>query len=120
MKYCAVALGMLIIFSGLAFAADVDGTWTGTVSTPGGDFPVSFTFKADGATLTGSMLGQENNQIAIKNGKIDAGNISFSVTLDMGGQEMALAYKGVVAPDQIKMAGEAMGTPFEFVVKKAK
>jgi hypothetical protein len=120
MKFVALTAVMLMLLSGLAFAADVDGTWTGTVSTPGGDFPVSFTFKADGATLTGSMLGQENNQIAIKNGKIDGSNISFSVTLDMGGQEMVLAYKGVVAPDQIKMAGEAMGTPFEFVVKKTK
>ncbi len=120
MRVGALAVAMLLLLTGMALAADVDGTWTGTVSTPGGDFPVNFTFKADGANLTGSMLGQENNQIPIKEGKIDGSNISFKVSLDMGGQAMELSYKGVVAADQIKLSGEAMGTPFEFTVKKAK
>jgi hypothetical protein len=34
-----------------AFAADVDGKWAGSVTTPNGDFPQAFTFKADGAKL---------------------------------------------------------------------
>jgi hypothetical protein len=119
MRFSALVVAVLLVFAGLAFGADVDGKWTGTVSTPNGDFPVNFTFKAEGANLNGSMLGQENNQIPIKEGKIDGNNISFTVSLDMGGNEMKLSYKGVVAADQIKLSGEAMGTPFEFTVKKA-
>jgi hypothetical protein len=119
MRFCVLTVALLLVVSGLAFGADVDGKWTGTVSTPNGDFPVNFTFKADGANLTGSMLGMENNQIPIKEGKIDGSNISFVVVMDMGGNEMKLSYKGAVSADQIKMSSEAMGQPFEFVVKKA-
>lgn len=118
MKLFVYAAALLLLaFS--AFAADVDGKWTGSVSTPNGDFPVNFTFKADGNMLTGSMAGPDGNDIAIKDGKIDGANISFSLTLDFGGNSMQLNYKGVVASDQIKMSGEAGGMPFEFVVKKA-
>ena len=120
MRLGAHALGLLLVVAGLAFGADVDGKWTGTVSTPGGDRPITFVFKAAGATLTGSMLGQANNQIAIKDGKINGNNISFSVTIDMGGDSMKLDYKGVVSADQIKLSGVSMGQPFELALKRAK
>ena len=35
-------------------------------------------------------------EIAIKDGKIDGANISFSITLDFGGMPFMLSYKGVV------------------------
>jgi hypothetical protein len=118
MKFLApVAALLLLAFS--AFAADVDGKWTGSVSTPNGDFPVAFNFKADGATLNGSMAGPDGGDIAIKDGMIDGANISFWLSLDFGGNTLKLTYKGVVAPDEIKISGEAAGMPFEFVVKKA-
>jgi hypothetical protein len=109
----------LLLFTASVFAADVDGKWTGTVSTPNGDFPVSFTFMADGAMLNGSMAGPDGGDIAIKDGMIDGANISFWLSLDFGGNAMKLTYKGVVASDQIKITGDAGGMPFEFVVKKA-
>jgi opacity protein-like surface antigen len=102
-----------------ALAADVDGKWTGSVSTPGGDFPVAFDFKADGAMLKGTMAGPDGSDIAIKDGMIDGANISFWLSLDLGGNALKLTYKGVVASDQIKISGDADGMPFEFVVKKA-
>jgi hypothetical protein len=120
MRFGAFTMGLLLLLAGMAFGADVDGTWTGTASTPGGDFPVNFTFKAEGGTLTGTMLDQGNNQIPIKDGKIDGNNISFTVTLDFGGQEITVSHKGVMAADEIKFSGESMGMPFEFTVKKAK
>ena len=114
-----IALAFFVLGS-VMFAADVDGKWTGSVSTPGGDFPVGFTFKAEGATLTGTMMGMDGMDIAIKDGKVDGANISFNVTLDFGGMPFMLNYKGVVAADQIKFTGEAAGMPFEFTVKKSK
>ena len=108
--------GLLLGIS--AFAADVDGKWSGTVSTPGGDFPQTFTFKADGDKLTGSMTGMDGMEIKIADGKVDGNNISFSVTLDFGGMPFILSYKGVVSKDQIKLTGDAGGQAFELVVKK--
>ena len=115
----AIAAGLLLLAASV-FAASPDGKWKGTVSTPNGDFPVAFTFKADGAALSGSLEGMDGNQIPIKDGKVDGDNISFSVTLDFGGMPFLLTYKGVVSDAEIKFNGDAGGMPFEFVVKKDK
>ncbi len=88
----------LLLLAVSAFAADVDGKWTGNVSTPNGDFPVAFTFKADGAMLTGSMAGMDGNDIAIKDGMIDGANISFWLSLDMGGQRSEADLQGSGVP----------------------
>jgi hypothetical protein len=119
MKFFASAAAALMLFAVSALAADVDGKWTGSLSTPNGDIPVSFNFMADGATLNGSMAGPDGSDIAIKDGKIDGANISFWLSLDFGGNALKLTYTGVVAADQIKISGDAAGMPFEFVVKKA-
>jgi hypothetical protein len=118
MKFRAAFAGLfLLAFS--ALAADVDGKWAGTMATPMGDIPIGFTLKANGATLTGSTTGPDGAEIAIKDGKVDGANISFSVTFDFGGTPFTLMYKGVVSADSIKFSGDAGGMPFEVVVKKA-
>ena len=117
MKVSLIAIAVLLLAVPV-FAADVDGKWTGSLSTPGGDFPVSYTLKADGTKLTGTSTGIDGSEIAIKDGKIDAANISFSVTLDFGGMPFTINYKGVVAADQIKMSGDFGGQAMDFVVKK--
>jgi len=110
-------LAMLFVSMPLS-AATVDGKWAGSIDTPMGALPVVFDFKADGATLTGTT-GPEGMTVPIKNGKIDGDKISFSVDLDFGGMSFTLSYNGVVSPEQIKITGDFMGMPFEFVVKKA-
>jgi hypothetical protein len=100
-------------------AATVDGKWTGSVETPMGAIPVSYEFKADGATLTGTTGTPDGGTAPIKNGKIDGDKISFIVDLDFGGMTLTLSYTGIVSADQIKITGDFMGMPFEFVVKKA-
>ncbi len=116
-KVYAIVVGLMLL-AAPAFAADVDGKWSGTVSTPMGDIPVAYEFKAEGATLTGTTLGIDGGNVPIKDGKVDGNNISFNVTLDFGGMAIDLSYKGVVTPTEIKMTGDFMGMPFEFVVKK--
>src|SRR6476659_8700195 len=54
---------LVLVVCVTAYAADIDGTWTGTVQTPMGDFPVTFTFKADGAKLTGSTMGFDGAEV---------------------------------------------------------
>jgi hypothetical protein len=119
MKVRSFALALLLTAVSV-FAADVDGKWSGSVSTPNGDFPVGFAFKADGAKLTGTMEGMDGMNIPIADGKVDGANISFTVTLDFGGMPLVLNYKGVVSAAEIKLMGDAMGMPFELTVKKAK
>jgi hypothetical protein len=119
MKIAALVLGLLLA-AVPAFAADVDGKWAGSITTPNGDVPVGFTFKADGTTLTGTTTGPDGSEIAIKNGKIDGANITFVVALDFGGMPLELGYKGVVSASEIKLTLDFMGIPVEMVVKKTK
>ena len=117
MKFYVLAIAVLL-FASPVFAADIDGKWTGTISTGAAEFPVTFNLKADGAKLTGTTLGIDGSEVQLKDGKIDGANITFNVTLDFGGMPFAIAYKGVLAGDQLKMTAEVMGMPMEFVVKK--
>ena len=68
-------LAILVLLTASCFAADVDGKWTGAMSTPNGDVPVTFAFKTDGAALTGSTSGPDGSEITIANGKADGNNI---------------------------------------------
>src|SRR5256885_10358719 len=108
---------VLLLMTVSAFAADIDGKWSGTIATPNGVFPQTFTFKADGAALSGSLSLMPGMDIPIANGKVDGNNISFSVTLDFG-MPFTLTYTGVVAGNELKVKGDAGGMPFEFVLKK--
>ena len=116
MKYFSIAIGVLLL-AGFAFAADIDGKWSGTIT--GMDMPIEFLFKAEGKTLTGSHI-VSGAETAIKDGKIDGDKISFTVSLDMGGSPMKIEHKGVVSADQIKMTYDMGGQPGEIVLKKAK
>jgi hypothetical protein len=111
-------LVLMLLFAAPAMAADVDGKWSGSLSTPNGDVTVGFEFKADGTALTGTTTGPDGSALPIKNGKIDGNKISFVVTIDFGGMMFDLNYTGVVSPAEIKMTAEFAGMPFEFTVKK--
>ena len=116
-RFLGLAAGLLLTAS--AFAADVDGKWTGTMMTPMGDVVVNYTFKADGAKLAGFTTGPDGAEVKISDGKVDGSNLSFSITFDFGGMPFTMNYKGVLAKDQIKFTIDIFGMPIELVVKKA-
>ena len=64
-------------------AADVTGTWSSEMTTPDGNsFPLTFTFKQEGATLTGTVQGPMGDPMDIVNGKIDGDKFSFDVSFN--------------------------------------
>ena len=111
-------LALAVLLASAAFAADVDGKWNGTMSTPNGDIPVAFDFKADGATLNGTTTGPAG-EIQIKDGKVDGSNISFTVTFDFNGMPLTINYKGVVSKNEIQFKLDVFGMPFDLLVKRA-
>lgn len=107
-----------------AFAADVTGKWSAEVPGRGGQARTqNMEFKADGATLTGSMEGMNGNSTPITDGKIDGDTVTFKVVREMNGNTMKSVYVGTVAGDEIKfkmtMEGRE-GPPREFTAKRAK
>lgn len=101
------------------WAADVDGKWTGVVSTPNGDVTVNYDLKADGTALTGTTSAPDGTEVAIKEGKIEGDKISFNVAFDIEGMPLEIPYTGVVTPTEIKLTAVVFGMPFEYVIKKA-
>ena len=111
----------LALLLAVAVAADISGKWTGDVPGRGGaTAPATFTFKVDGGKLTGSMTGPQGD-VPLQEGKVTGDQISFSTTLDFGGNSVKLLYKGTVGGDQIKMTREREGSgqPREFTIKRS-
>jgi hypothetical protein len=117
MKFKTLLLGLLLV-SAPAFAATVDGDWSGSLDTPNGPTVISYSFKADGTTLTGTTTGPDGAKVAIKDGKIDGNNITFTVDFDMQGTAMSFKYTGVVSADGIALATDFQGQAMKFTVKK--
>ncbi len=114
----AVLAAALVIMAAPARAADIDGKWTGSIDTPMGAIQITCTFKADGATLVGSMSGIDGSEVPIKYGKIDGDKISYVISLDFGGMPLEFNYTGVVHGDSLQMSSDFMGMPFMFTLKR--
>jgi hypothetical protein len=109
----------LVLAAAPAFAADIDGKWTGSIDTPGGAMTIAYTFKSDGATLTGSSLGPDGSPLPVKNGKVDGNKISFTQDIDFGQGPITFNYTGVVSPTELKLHSVFMDMPIDFALKKA-
>ena len=112
------ALLLLTAVSG--YAADIDGKWKGQL--PGRDGTmreISFDFKANGTSLSGSMQGFRG-EVPISEGKIENGAIQFKVALTMGGSAMVMNYQGILSGSELKMKMASENSPrsVEFQLKK--
>ena len=115
---CAL-LAMVFSTANVFAAADVSGTWSGELSGGNGSFQLSFTFKQDGAKLTGSVQGPQGEAIAISDGKVDGDKISFNVAFN----GMTIVHTGTIntAGDEIKLTSTSdQGPAGEIVLKRAK
>lgn len=63
--------------------ADLSGAWTGTLSTPAGNFPLKYTFKTDGTTLSGTTMSQQG-EVPITDTEIKGNEFSFHTTYNGG------------------------------------
>lgn len=108
----------LLLAAAPAFAAGIDGTWTGSIDTQNGPVMVSYTFKAEGTKLTGSTMGPDGSVIQIKDGTIDGSKISFAIDLNFNGNTTTLKYTGTVSSGQIALTTTFMDMPMSFTVKK--
>jgi hypothetical protein len=115
----------LILFMALAavsvFAADPSGKWTWEMEGRDGQKRTqNLTLKAEGDKLTGSMAGRQGER-PIENGKVSGDEISFTMTMQMGGESRKMTYKGKVAGDELKLNMSVEGGQMarDFVAKRA-
>jgi hypothetical protein len=120
-----ISLAFLVLAASASFAADVnvDGKWTAEVAGRGGQTrTTTFTFKAEGEKLTGTVSGMQADQ-PISDGSIKGDAIAFNVVVNFNGNEIKMVYKGTVAGDEIKMVRTregAEGPGQEIVAKRVK
>jgi hypothetical protein len=92
MKKLLLLLGVLLVTSVTALAADVTGTWKGMLLPPGSNDPaqadpLTATLKQDGAKITGTV-GPEGQQLPITSGTITENKLTL--TISQGTREMTL------------------------------
>jgi hypothetical protein len=88
-----------------AFAIGVDGTWTGSFSGMGGQpMQMTYNFKKEGDTLTGTVSGEPGQRIPIKDGKIDGTKISFAFDVEFNNMKWINKYTGVLLGNELNLS----------------
>ncbi|MFI5159723.1 MAG: hypothetical protein ACHQHN_00530 [Sphingobacteriales bacterium] len=83
MKKKILLTAALLLSFGAAFAyfADMNGKWSAMLKGPNGDeFPISYTFKTDGATLTGTLTSSIGT-FNITDGQVKGDSLWFTADL---------------------------------------
>ena len=108
-----LSLGLTAFLASSA-AADVSGKWKAEFTTPDGTQRTNtFTLKADGAKLTGTVAGTQD-ETPIQNGKINGDDISFTAERPFG----SFAYAGKVTGNEIKFKVTFNDQSFEITAKR--
>ena len=119
-KLLFVGLVLLAVATVILAADAITGKWVyemqGRDGTPR---PVTIELKADGAALTGSVLGAGGGRGGggggapqaqpISNGKVNGNNVSFEVTRETQNGARTTKYEGAVAGSEMKLKVTAPG-----------
>ena len=126
MKITKVLLivSIVLLCLAFAFAADITGKWTASITTAIGEMNYTFDFKVEGTKLTGKAvmsMGDNTSESALTEGSVKGDEISFVETLKVQGQELRCEYKGKISGDEIRGSRQvgSYGTE-DFVAKRAK
>jgi hypothetical protein len=111
---------LLLVLAIPAIAADIAGKWSASFDTQIGVQNYTYTFKVDGAKLTGTAESQFG-KTEITEGAVKGDEISFTENLDYQGNALTITYKGKIAGDEIKFTRNVADmVTEEFVAKRAK
>jgi hypothetical protein len=116
-----LALTTFSIVAGLAWAADVGGTWTASFDTQVGKQTYTYILKVEGAALSGTAKSNLLGDSTLSDGKVDGNKISFVEKGTYQGMPLQFNYTGELVGDEIRFKRELMGLPAEeFVATRSK
>jgi len=98
-----------------ALAADLNGKWSGSVETPNGPLELTYEFKAEGETLSGTVTSAMGS-LPISNGKVTGDVLTWDVALDSG--KITHEAKVNTTGDEIAVKATGDWGVAEYVVKK--
>lgn len=109
------------LLAGLAFtmfAADIDGAWKATFTTPDGQTRENtITLKADGENLTGTISSRIGDA-KIQDGKIKGDEVSFTAVRNINGDDLTFKYTGKVTGNKMTLHVTAGDRDFEMTAVK--
>ena len=82
-KKLLTAVALLLCFgTAYAYFATIDGTWSAMLKGPdGNEFPISYTFKTDGAALTGKVISSIGS-FDISDGVVKGDSLWFTANIN--------------------------------------
>lgn len=113
-------LAVFLVTALAGLAASIDGKWEAEVQGRGGNMmKQTYTFKAEGETLTGNVAGMRG-ETPISEGKVKGDDVSFVVVRKFNDQEFRQEYKGKVAGDELKLSFSFGDQTREITAKRVK
>jgi hypothetical protein len=105
----------IVLAMSIGFAQDINGKWKGQMEGPNGAMEFTYTFKAAGDSLTGTIA-SPMGELPFSNGKINGKSFSFDVSFN----DMTFTNQGTVLGDSLslKMPGPG-GDSMELILKRA-
>jgi len=96
------AFFLVLVLAASCAAADITGTWKGVYEGPDGSkMDMTFTFKQEGAKLSGTVTPPQGDPINFTGGKVEADKLSFIVSV---GDAMKVYHDGaIVSATEIKL-----------------
>ncbi|WP_198293471.1 DUF2147 domain-containing protein [Algoriphagus resistens] len=94
---------VLMVAGMTAYAqSDITGKWKTTLAGPQGDMELTFNYKVDNGTLTGTIASQMG-EIPLENGKVEANKFSY----DFAVQDMTISHTGeLISEDELKVVSQ--------------
>lgn len=100
-----IALLTLAVFSLSARATDVTGTWKAEFETQRGLQKYTFTFKQDGAIVTGKAsveMTDQKRDAEFNDGRLDGDTVKFVELFRINGNNLSITYTGKISDNEIK------------------
>jgi hypothetical protein len=98
-----VKLLACLLFATAAFGGELDGIWVGQLPGRDGDvIDISFKFSQTGTRVTGKLYG-DTESLALREGRIEAGKITFRVSNELNGGQTRFLFTGVVKNGTIEL-----------------
>lgn len=110
-----LTFALTLVLAVPALAADPTGKWSGSVETPNGPLELTFEFKAEGETLTGTVTSAMGS-LPIANGKVAGDLLTFEVSIESG--TITHEARLNAAGDEIAVKATGDWGVAEYVVKK--
>jgi len=101
-----VTLALALGFSTFAAAADLAGRWTSKFDSQIGEQNYVYVFAHEGDHLIGTASYEHSmgkGEVKLTGIKLDGDNVSFTESLNLGGNEIAITYTGKIDGDALTL-----------------